>query len=138
MPVTWEEWLKLPPLSEEETVHTQHLKVRMPTVILSCKYDRVKMRRPKFNLANIARRDGGRCQYTGKMLSRDRWSLDHILPRSRGGLDTPENVVLADKEVNNRKGNRTPQEAGLPVPVIRKMDYSFATPSHPHHELFLK
>lgn len=137
-PVTWEEWIQLPPLNDTEVVHTRTRAIRMPTVILACNYDRVPKRRPKFTLANIARRDGGRCQYTGQMLSRDRWSLDHILPRSRGGKDIPENVVLADKEVNNRKGNKTPEEAGLPVPIVRSLGSSMPVASHPHHQLFLK
>lgn len=137
-PVTWEEWIQLPPLNEEEVVHTRTKGIRMPTVILACNFDRVPKRRPKLTLLNVAKRDGYRCQYTGKILTRDRMSLDHVVPRSRGGRDSLDNVVLADKEVNNRKGDKTPQEAGLPVPVIRKMDYSLATPSHPHHQLFLK
>lgn len=137
-PVHWEEWITLPVVEEDGFIRTQYLSIRRPTVMICLNYDKVPKRRPKFTLANIARRDGYKCQYTGRMLSRNSWSLDHILPRSRGGLDIPENVVLADREVNNRKGSKTPQEAGLPVPVVRKLNHSLATASHPHHELFLK
>lgn len=137
-PVKWEEWIGLPVVEEDGYIRTQHLNIRRPTVLICVNYSKVPKRRPKFTLANIARRDGGRCQYTGRTLSRDRMSLDHVLPRSRGGKDSPDNVVLADKEVNNRKGSKTPQEAGLPVPVIRKLSVSLATASHPHHELFLR
>lgn len=138
IPVRWEDWLRLPPLNNEEVIHTQRLLVRMPTVIVSCGYSKVPKRRPKFTLANIAKRDGGRCQYTGRVLTRDRWSLDHVVPRSRGGKDSPDNVVLADKDVNNRKGNKLPQEAGLPLPVIREFKGELASPTHPHHRIFLK
>ncbi len=138
VPVTWEEWIKLPPLNEDEVIHTQHLNIRQPTVLILSSYDKIPSRRPKFTLKNIARRDGNRCQYSGKILTPDRMSMDHVLPLSRGGADAPENVVLADKEVNNRKGSKTPAEAGLPMPKIRKLTVARIEPKHPHHELFLK
>ncbi len=138
VPVKWEDWIALDPLSEDETIHTQHLKIRMPTVIIAVNFDKVPVRRARFTLKNIALRDGGRCQYTGRELPRDRWSMDHVLPLSRGGKDSPDNVVLADKEINNRKGNKTPREAGLPVPTIRKLNAARPMATHPHHELFLK
>ena len=43
----------------------------------------------------------------------DEGSLDHVLPRSRGGKDEWENLVWSSKDVNARKGNRLPHEAGL-------------------------
>ena len=58
-------------------------------------------------------RDDNRCQYTGRLLAPEEGSLDHILPRSRGGADTWENLVWSSKDVNTRKGNRLPHEAGL-------------------------
>lgn len=138
VPVRWDDWINLEPLNDDEVIHTSSRKVRMPTVIIATNYDRVVRKRAKFTLANIARRDGGRCQYTGRQLTREEWSMDHVLPKSRGGKDTPDNVVLAHKDVNNRKGNKTPQEAGLPVPVIRRLGSEQPRPSHPHHEIFLK
>jgi 5-methylcytosine-specific restriction endonuclease McrA len=63
--------------------------------------------------------------------------MDHVIPKSRGGTDTPDNVVLAHKDVNNRKGNKTPQEAGLPVPVIKKLQPDQPRATHPHHVIFL-
>ena len=56
---------------------------------------------------------GNRCQYTGKLLRPDEGSLDHVLPRSRGGKDEWGNLVWSDKAVNVKKGNRLPHEAGL-------------------------
>jgi hypothetical protein len=58
--------------------------------------------------------DGRRfAQYTGALLRPDEGSLDHVVPRSRGGPDTWENLVWSSKQVNTRKGNRLPHEAGL-------------------------
>jgi hypothetical protein len=62
---------------------------------------------------NIFRRDGLICQYTGKQLSFSDASIDHILPQSRGGKDTWENMVTCEKRLNQRKGDRTPKEARL-------------------------
>lgn len=64
----------------------------------------------------ILERDGYICQYCGKYGD----TVDHILPESRGGLHSWENLCAACKKCNNNKSNRTPQEAGLNVPVIPK------------------
>jgi 5-methylcytosine-specific restriction endonuclease McrA len=76
-------------------------------------FAKVPKRRPRLCARTIRERDGNRCQYTGKLLRPDEGSLDHVLPRSRGGRDEWENLVWADKTVNSRKGNRLPHEAGL-------------------------
>ena len=70
-------------------------------------------KRPKLCARNIRERDGNRCQYTGALLHPDEGSLDHVVPRSRGGADTWENLVWSSKQVNTRKANRLPHEAGL-------------------------
>lgn len=138
VPVKWEDWIALEPLNDDEVIHTSSRRVRMPTVIVAVNYDRLVRKRAKFTLANIARRDGNRCQYTGQELKRHEMSMDHVIPRSRGGKDVPENVVLAHRDVNNRKADRTPQEAGLPTPTIRRLAPEQPRPTHPHHEIFLK
>jgi 5-methylcytosine-specific restriction endonuclease McrA len=58
-------------------------------------------------------RDGGVCQYTGKKLSTSEGNIDHIVPKSRGGKTSWTNCVLSHRTVNAKKGNRTPEEAGL-------------------------
>lgn len=60
---------------------------------------------------NIFKRDGMRCQYCGK--KNVHLTIDHILPKSRGGRDEWENLVTSCDTCNNFKGNRTPEEAGL-------------------------
>ena len=97
----------------DNAVHTVHGAIRVPTVIVAVNYATVPKKRPKLCAKNIRERDGNRCQYTGMLLRPDEGSLDHVLPRSRGGTDTWENLVWSSKEVNTRKGNRLPHEAGL-------------------------
>jgi len=112
-PVTWDEWITLPIRGHDNAVHTVRGAIRVPTVIVAVNFARVPKKRPKLCAKNIRERDGNRCQYTGKLLRPDEGSLDHVLPRSRGGKDTWENLVWSSKEVNTRKADRLPHEAGL-------------------------
>lgn len=87
--------------------------IEIPRVIRLLGYDRLPRQRVKFNRRNIFARDGHRCQYCGKRFQADRLSLDHVMPRSRGGEATWENLVAACVACNVRKGGRTPQEANM-------------------------
>jgi 5-methylcytosine-specific restriction endonuclease McrA len=58
------------------------------------------------------------CLYCGKHLSRQTLTRDHVMPLSRGGRDTWENVVSACFQCNSRKGGRTPQQAGMPLLAV--------------------
>ena len=112
-PVTWDEWITLPIRDTDNAVHTVRGAIRVPTVIVALNFAKVPKKRPKLCAKTIRERDGNRCQYTGKLLRQDEGSLDHVLPRSRGGHDAWENLVWSDKAVNAKKGNRLPHEAGL-------------------------
>ena len=112
-PVKWDEWLTLSIREQDNAVRTVRGAVRIPTVIVLANFARVPKKRPKLGAKGIRERDGNRCQYTGVLLKPEEGSLDHVLPRSRGGRDTWENLVWASKAVNARKGNRLPHEAGL-------------------------
>jgi 5-methylcytosine-specific restriction endonuclease McrA len=117
-PVTWDEWIRLPVRDGDNAVRTVHGAIRVPTVIVAVNYARVPKKRPKLNAKNIRERDGNRCQYTGVLLHPDEGNLDHVVPRSRGGADTWENLVWSSKQVNSRKGNRLPHEAGLKLLAV--------------------
>ena len=112
-PVTWDEWITLPMRPQDNAVQTVRGPIRVPTVIVAVNYAKVPKKRPKLCARAIRERDGNRCQYTGRALRPDEGSLDHVLPRSRGGKDTWENLVWSSKDVNARKGNRLPHEAVL-------------------------
>lgn len=62
---------------------------------------------------NILRRDRRTCQYCGR--GDGMMTIDHVVPRSLGGHDTWENLVCACSACNNRKGDRTPEQAGMPL-----------------------
>ncbi|MEO5714725.1 MAG: HNH endonuclease [Luteolibacter sp.] len=112
-PVRWDDWLKLPFRDEDNAVNTPRGPVRVPTVIVSANYAKVPLCRPRFGARGIWERDGGVCQYTGRKLTPGDGNIDHVVPRSRGGASSWHNCVLSHREINSRKGDRLPQEAGL-------------------------
>ncbi|MCS7336622.1 MAG: HNH endonuclease [Verrucomicrobiae bacterium] len=101
-----------------EYVRTVSFRIRVPRIILLLVYDRVPKKEVKFTRHNIFERDKNTCQYCGRVFPRQDLNLDHVIPRDRGGPTTWENVVCSCLECNARKGNRTPQEAGMRL--IRK------------------
>lgn len=112
-PVKWEEWVGLKIRDCDLYIQTNRSKIRAPTVIISTGYAKVPMHRPRLSLGNIAERDNYTCQYSGRKLSRKELSIDHIHPKSRGGKEIWENLVLADKKINTMKADRFPHEVGL-------------------------
>jgi len=109
-PVTWDEWITLPVRPQDNAVQTVRGPIRVPTVIVAVNFARVPKKRPKLCAKTIRERDDNRCQYTGALLRPDEGSLDHVLPRSRGGKDAWENLVWSSKAVNTKKGNPCPRK----------------------------
>ena len=72
----------------------------------------------KFNRRNVFARDANRCQYCNRRFPTSELTLDHVVPRSRGGGTTWDNLVCACVACNSRKGGRSPREAGLKL--VRK------------------
>ena len=125
-PVRWEEWLALPVRPGDRSIGTPRGAIRAPTVLVLARYDKVPLKRPRFSARAIRERDGCRCQYTGRLLGPGEGNIDHIMPRSRGGRTTWTNCVLACREINTRKANRTPEEAGLKL--LRRPEAPRAVP----------
>ena len=117
-PVAWDEWITLPVRPQDNAVQTVRGPIRVPTVIVAVNYAKVPKKRPKLCGKAIRERDDNRCQYTGKVLKPEEGSLDHVVPRSRGGADAWENLVWSSKAVNTKKGNRLPHEAGLKLLTV--------------------
>lgn len=85
-----------------------------PSVIRLRRYIRLPYARIVLSRRNIMKRDRNTCQYCG---SKSSLTLDHVLPRSRGGADSWENLVTACDTCNVKKGNRTPDEANMPLKI---------------------
>jgi 5-methylcytosine-specific restriction endonuclease McrA len=100
-------------LPHEDWVRAVHSEIQVPRIVRLLKYDRVPRKTLRFNRRNIFARDGNRCQYCGRSLPANQLSLDHVMPRSRGGETSWENVVCSCVSCNTKKGGRTPQEAHM-------------------------
>jgi len=97
----------------QQFLRTPSSRIPVPSVIRLRRMIRRPAGRLSLNRQNILRRDGFTCQYCGarhKVLT-----IDHVIPRSRGGRDSWENLVAACLDCNVRKGDRTPEEAGMPL-----------------------
>ena len=98
---------------EDEVVRTISFDILVPKIIRLAFYDRMPRYEVKFNRRNIFARDENRCQYCGKRFPSTELSLDHVVPRSRGGKTTWENIVCSCTRCNSRKGGRLPHEARM-------------------------
>ena len=94
-----------------------NLWLHLPEVIVCTEYRgfgyKVNHRRPKFSRTNVYRRDRNTCQFCGKKFQTEDLTLDHVVPKSKGGQMTWTNIVLACTPCNNKKGNKTLAEAKL-------------------------
>jgi len=109
----FESWRHLAIEVNDEKVGVVGGFVRVPRVLLLIAYERVPKRHVRFSRFNIYERDNNICQYCGRRLPRTELNLDHVIPRSRGGMSTWENVVCSCHSCNRRKGGKTPDEAGM-------------------------
>lgn len=116
--VKWEEWITLPIRQCDLEIKTSKMSIRVPTIIVSSRYAEIPIKTFRPTKNNIWLRDNGICQYSGKKLKPEEANIDHPFPKSRGGPNTWENMVLCHKDINSKKGSKTPEEAGLKL--IRK------------------
>lgn len=112
---TWADWARLMPDVDEPFVQSVAFRIRVPEVITLAAYDRVPTNSVAFSRRNIFKRDRYTCQFCGEQPGSEELTIDHVLPRSRGGTSTWENCVLACVECNKRKADRTPTEAHMPL-----------------------
>lgn len=105
-------------LGRAEVVEVSEFSVRsatlvwpVPSIIRITRAVRPHRRGLALTKKNVLRRDGHRCQYCGA--SHGKMTTDHVVPRSQGGAESWRNLVCACAPCNRRKGNRTPQQAGM-------------------------
>lgn len=114
-------WTDLSVNHGEPCIHTINLQIRVPEIIILALYNEVPKKEVVFSRRNIYKRDRFTCQYCGEQPGSEELTIDHILPRAKGGKSSWENCVLACVECNRAKANRTPAEAGmlLKKPAVR-------------------
>lgn len=113
--------------------------IHIPTVLRLRRYVNVPRRGANWNRQGVFRRDNFQCIYcgiktgetqNGRYLTQRDFTIDHIIPRSRGGKNTWGNTACACYACNHRKGNRTPHEAGMTLrwePKIPRVAYLVAS-----------
>ena len=94
-------------------LHSARLAIRIPSVIRLLEYRRIPRQTRALSRKNILLRDRNACQYCGTVLPSSELTLDHVIPRSRGGLSTWENLVACCHLCNRKKGNQLPAEANM-------------------------
>jgi 5-methylcytosine-specific restriction endonuclease McrA len=117
--------------------------LRVPAVIRLRRYVNVPRRGARWSRQGVLRRDGYTCIYCGigvgkeqgnRVLMKRHFTIDHIVPRSRNGRNTWGNTACACPACNQRKGNRTPHEAGMSLqwePKTPRVDYLVASSEIP-------
>lgn len=98
---------------DQDWVRAVGYDLQAPRVIRLVSCDRSPRNGLRFNRRNVFARDGNLCQYCGHHFPTSELSLDHVMPRSRGGVTSWENIVCACVACNVRKGGRTPTEARM-------------------------
>lgn len=94
-------------------VHSARHALRVPSVIRLLEYRRIPHQTRALSRKNILMRDRYTCQYCHRTMPSSELTLDHVIPRSRAGETSWENLVACCHYCNNKKGNRTPEEAGM-------------------------
>src|SRR5262249_24777376 len=97
----------------EEEIRSPSVALRAPAVVRLKKAIGSVKRGVKFSRLNVFTRDGFRCQYCGQRKRMSELNYDHVVPRDKGGKTIWENIVTSCYACNDRKGNRTPEQAGM-------------------------
>ena len=94
-------------------VHSASRALPVPSVIRLLAYRHIPQQTRALSRKNILLRDRNTCQFCSRILPASELTLDHVVPRSRGGRSSWENLVACCYQCNNSKGDRTPEEAGF-------------------------
>lgn len=106
-------WRSLPVREADDAVPIVGGALRIPRVLHLHRYERTPKITVRLTRRNLMFRDAHQCQYCGKTPPLRDLNIDHVMPRSRGGGDTWENLVTACRICNLRKGWKTPEEANM-------------------------
>jgi 5-methylcytosine-specific restriction endonuclease McrA len=111
--VTWADVTRARAAASDGIVRSVRLALPAPEVIVLTSYEGMGEKSVVFSRKNLFKRDRYTCQYCGLQPGPEELTVDHVMPKSRGGSSTWDNCVLACVTCNTRKANRTPSEAGM-------------------------
>ena len=110
---TWKDWSRLRPSDGERFIQAVKMRLRVPEVVTLTGYDQLPTAVVTFSRRNIFKRDHYTCQYCGVQPGGGELTIDHVVPRSQGGVSSWTNCVLACVDCNKRKADRTPTQARM-------------------------
>lgn len=139
----FEEWLMVDFRDGlDQIINTPRLKIRCPTIIMTS-YSKMPMRRFRATKTLLYEMQKGICGYSGKKMPMKSMSIEHKRPKSKGGGETFQNLMVVDKDINSRRGNKPLKEVGLkalfnhrepqPLPVA----YAIKSAVHPDWNYFI-
>lgn len=114
----WVECSEILATAHEPLLRAPGFALKLPMVIVLRHYQKCPPRRVRFNRHNVYGRDRHCCQYCGDTAGRADLTIDHVVPRSRGGKSEWGNVVAACVRCNTKKGDRLPAECGM-IPLTK-------------------
>jgi len=129
--MSWNDVSKAKSKFEGSVIRSSTLALVPPEVILLTKYDGQGERSVVYSRKNIFKRDRFTCMYCGIQPGPEELTIDHIIPRSKGGTGTWENSVLACIECNKKKADMTPEQAGMKLRKVPKKP-TWKTLAHVH------
>jgi 5-methylcytosine-specific restriction endonuclease McrA len=97
----------------DRVFHSARMAFPVPSVIRLTEYIQIPYERKELSRRNVLLRDGYGCQYCGRKLNSSDLTIDHVIPRARGGRTTWDNVVTCCRKCNARKGQHLPEEVGM-------------------------
>lgn len=98
----------------KKVLHAETFEIPAPTVVRLLYYVQAVRRRILLNKKNVLLRDEYRCGYCGRK-EQSVMTVDHVIPKSQGGPSTWQNLIACCYRCNQRKRNRTPEQAGMPL-----------------------
>jgi 5-methylcytosine-specific restriction endonuclease McrA len=102
----------------DEDIRSVTFTIKMPAVVRLLQRVRGKKQAVKFSRINVATRDNMTCQYCSDKLPLSKLTYDHVVPRSQGGKTLWENIVMACYGCNEKKADRTPAQAKMPLKKV--------------------
>jgi len=120
--VSWQKALQLLYLGKVEVLEESHqivrsitISIKIPIILRLVKYIQLEKRKSfiRFSRMNVLLRDNFQCQYCNTVPHKPQLTLDHVVPVSQGGKRTWDNIVTSCIKCNQKKGGRTPEQAGM-------------------------
>ena len=108
----WADWSELKPENDEDVIRSAKKSFKVPEVIVLSRYDKLPTHKVTFSRRTIYKRDNFTCQYCGKPVGTE-GTIDHIVPRSKGGQTTWLNTVLSCLHCNTKKADKMLKECGF-------------------------